>query len=65
MPCRLMSSRKGALCVVQPQTLDEFGAVLKTTKAPMLDLGQPLLAVLYEQRSARGQRDHRLERTSP
>ncbi|CAE7040590.1 unnamed protein product [Symbiodinium sp. KB8] len=65
VPCRLMSSRKGTLCFVQPQTLDEFGSVLKTTKAPMLDLGQPLLAVLYEQRSARGQRDHRLERASP
>jgi len=59
-----MSSRKG-VCVVQPRKLDEFDSVLKTTKAAMLVLGQPLLAMLYEQRSARGQLDYQLERVSP
>ena len=58
-----MSSRKG-VCVVQPRKLDEFDSVLKTTKAAMLVLGQPLLAMLYEQRSA-SQLDYQLERVSP
>ena len=51
LPCRLMSSQIGALFLLQPQKLDEFDSVLKAAKAALLVLGQPLLAMLYEQRS--------------
>ena len=46
-----MSSQIGALFLLQPQKLDEFDSVLKAAKAALLVLGQPLLAMLYEQRS--------------
>ena len=60
-----MSSQIGALFLLQPQKLDEFDSVLKAAKAALLVLGQPLLAMLYEQRAARGQLDNQLEWVSP